>query len=54
MEWKDIKPLTEKEARMTVKSYFISHGFGVKEVDPNKLLVGNKSPDFICGCRAIS
>ncbi|HPR99326.1 MAG TPA: hypothetical protein PLU63_00665 [Candidatus Woesebacteria bacterium] len=47
MEWKDIKPLTEKEARMTVKSYFINHGFEVREVDPNKLSVGDKSPDFI-------
>lgn len=47
MEWKDIKPLSEKEAREIVKNYLLSHGFVVDEIKPDDLPIGKKSPDFI-------
>ena len=47
MEWKDIKPLRESEARLIVKKYFIKHGFQVEEIDPSTLKEGKKSPDLI-------
>lgn len=47
MDWKDIKPLTEFEARLIVKNYFEKHGFSCKEIDTKNLPSGKKSPDFI-------
>jgi hypothetical protein len=47
MEWKDIKSLSEKEARKIVKNYLLNHGFGVDEINPDDLPEGKKSPDFV-------
>jgi hypothetical protein len=47
MNWKDIKPLTEFEAKQIVKKYLIKHGFNPQEIKTKKLPQGKKSPDLI-------
>jgi hypothetical protein len=47
MDWRDIKPLKENEARVIVKNYFLNRGFSVSEINPKDLPPGKKSPDFI-------
>lgn len=46
MDWKDIKSLTEPEARLTVRKYFESLGYKCKEIDVKNLPLGKQSPDF--------
>jgi hypothetical protein len=47
MEWKDIKPLTEAEARRIVKDYLTSRGYVVNEIDTKTVPEGKKSPDLV-------
>jgi hypothetical protein len=47
MDWKDIKPLKEYEARLIVKNYFLDRGFSILDIDPRALPPGKKPPDFI-------
>ena len=44
MDWKDIKPLTEVEARDIVKNYLEKCGYECREIE--NLKSGQKSPDF--------
>lgn len=46
MDWKDIKPLRESEAKSIVKDYLIERGYQVEEIDPKEVPEGIKSPDF--------
>jgi len=47
MEWKDIKPLKENEAREIVKEYLLNHRLSLGEINPDNLPEGKKSPDFV-------
>lgn len=47
MELKDIKPLSESEARKIVKDYLISRGCAVDEIDTKTISEGKKSPDLV-------
>ena len=47
MDWKNIKSLTEFEAKQIVKDYLIKHEFKPQEIKTENLLQGQKSPDLV-------